>query len=98
MIRKQGNMGKEWEIEVKEQNQEPESLSVNTLEKLSDHQTCRVTRVSQKEMAGPSLSTLKHRWGRQQKILEGCSPLCMERTGGGGECPQRDKISASALS
>lgn len=35
--RKQSNVGKEWEIEVKEQNQESESLRLNTSEKLPDH-------------------------------------------------------------
>ena len=35
-------MGKEWETEVKGQNQEQETLRLNTSEKLPDHQTCRM--------------------------------------------------------
>jgi len=55
MTRKQSNMGKEWEIEVKEQREEQENLRLSTSEKLPDRQTCRMCHTCLPEGNGRSV-------------------------------------------
>lgn len=83
MIRKQSNMGKEWEIEVKEQNQEPESLKLNTSEKPPNQQTCCVTRASQKKWQVCPFLLWNTAAADNRKYSRGAVLLCVERRGWG---------------
>lgn len=97
MIRKQSKVGKEWETEVKELNQEPESFKLNTSDKLPDCQTCPVTRVSQRKRQVCPFLLWNTPAADNRKYSRGAVLLCVEKREGGEECCQHDKISAPAL-